>query len=230
MNNFTPRDTSYTPHSAFEKYKKDYPFIKLARYDISKKYHQQKSIPYVSYGVRELVLDIFSDDNKTGTTKPGVIMIHGGGWRSDDRDLMYPLAGYLAEHGYIAVPVEYRLSPEASYPAAVDDINSAVTWIREHGQNFGVDTSKIVILGCSAGGQLAGLIGLKYGTYSDTEEKIQKKINAIIDIDGIMDFTSKDARRYEDDSTRAVTSAGAWFGGRYAEKKSCGMRLLQYFM
>jgi acetyl esterase/lipase len=145
-------------------------------------------------------------------------MVHGGGWRSGDRSLMYPLADYLAKHGYIAIPVEYRLSPEAKYPAAVNDINNAISWIRKNGYKFQIDTNRVAILGCSAGAQLAGLVGLKYGIYTNSERNIQRRINAIVNIDGIMDFTSKKARKYEDDPSKKITSAGAWFGGRYSEK------------
>ena len=213
------RDTSYTVNSAYNKYKKDYPFIKPIKYDESKGSLRHKNISYISFGARTLLLDIFSTDKKTELAKPVVIMVHGGGWRSGDRSLMYPLADYLTKHGYIAIPVEYRLSPEAKYPAAVNDINNAISWIRKNGYKFQIDTNRVAILGCSAGAQLAGLVGLKYGIYTDSERNIQRRINAIVNIDGIMDFTSKKARKYEDDPSKKITSAGAWFGGRYSEKK-----------
>jgi acetyl esterase/lipase len=199
-----PRDTSYTLYSAFQKEKGS---IKIER------------INYISYGKRKLSLDIISKNKFTAINKPAVIMIHGGGWRSGDRSLMYPLAAYLAESGYIAIPVEYRLSTEAAYPAAVDDINNAIVWIKKYGYEYRIDTNRIAILGCSAGGQLASLIGLKYGLFTGKDGKIYKRINAIVNIDGLMDFTSTEARKYEDDPLRKITSAGAWFGGRYNEKK-----------
>ncbi|HBQ60344.1 MAG TPA: esterase, partial [Balneolaceae bacterium] len=57
-----------------------------------------------------------------GKASPAVVMVHGGGWISGDRTLMHPMAKALAEIGFVAATVEYRLSPEAEYPAAVYDI------------------------------------------------------------------------------------------------------------
>jgi acetyl esterase/lipase len=214
-----PRNTSYTLDSAFEKLRSHYLSIKPVRYNEADGCLKHKDIPYVSYGKRALVLDLFSPSKKGDASQPVVLLIHGGGWGSGDRTLMYPLADYLAKRVYTACAVEYRLSPEAKYPAAVNDINQAITWIRDHGREYGIDTHRIAILGCSAGAQLAGLLGLKYGTETDSHGKIQKRIHAIVNIDGIMDFSSQEARRWEDDPARKVTAAGTWFGGRYAEKK-----------
>jgi acetyl esterase/lipase len=61
------------------------------------------------------------------------------------------------------------------------------------------------------------LVGLTYGT-DKAETPPRNRIHAIINIDGVMDFTCEEARKYEDDPTREVTSAGKWFGGRYVEK------------
>ena len=72
-------------------------------------------------------------------------------------------------------------------------------------------------MGCSAGAQLAGLVGLTY-RMDQNENPPSKIIYAIVNIDGIMDFTSEEARRHEDNPNRKSTSAGKWFGGRYSEK------------
>ncbi len=206
-----PRDTTYTLNSAFNKYKKDYPFITPVHYDTSGSLKQ--SIFYNTGSEnRPLTLDIFSTPGNA-QLKPAVLLIHGGGWNSGDKSLMHPLADYLAHKGYIGVAVEYRLSPEARYPAAVNDIKMAVSWVLKNGSDYHIDTNKIAILGCSAGAQLAGLVGLTY----DMEDN-SSHIKAIINIDGIMDFTSEEARKHEDNPQQKVTAAGRWFGGQYADK------------
>lgn len=211
-----PRDTTYTLKIAYKHYKKDYPFIEPVIYDTANGTMRNTNISYNTPAGRPLMLDIFSTLKDSDSAQPAVILIHGGGWSSGDRILMYPLANYLANHGYAAIAVEYRLSPEAKYPAAVNDIKNAISWIIENGQEYQIDTKKIIILGCSAGAQLAGLVGL---TYEDQKENpAQKHIQAIINIDGVMDFTSAEARKHEDDPKRKVTAAGRWFGGRYSEK------------
>jgi pectinesterase len=216
-NSTIPRDTSYTLQSAFEKYKKDYPFIRAIEYDSSKGNMRQADICYHSVNGRPLSLDIFSTADSSKSPKPAVVLIHGGGWSSGDKTLMHPLADFLAKIGYVAITVEYRLSPEAQYPAAVDDLKNAVTWIMKNGRDYNIDTNKIAISGCSAGAQLAGLVGLTYAT-DETKTLERNRIRAIINIDGVMDFTSEQARKYEDEPAREVTAAGRWFGGRYSEK------------
>jgi acetyl esterase/lipase len=209
-----PRDTTYTLKIAYSKYKKDYPSIKAVEYNFAN-CSMQKSITYTAPTGRPLILDIFSITSDKDPVRPAVILVHGGGWSSGDRNLMYPLADYLAQHGHIAIAVEYRLSPEAQYPAAVNDIKSAISWIIKNGRENHIDKNKIALLGCSAGAQLAGLVGL---SYQGDQEHNQKNIYAIINIDGIMDFTTPEARKHEDDPNRESTPAGRWLGGRYAEK------------
>jgi acetyl esterase/lipase len=91
-------------------------------------------------------------------------------------------AGYklhLAQKGFVAAIVEYRLSHEAKYPAAVDDLHDAVLWLYHHADEYKIDKNKIAVSGCSAGEQLAALIGAK---------NKDKLIKAVINIDGISTF------------------------------------------
>lgn len=216
--NPVPRDTSYTLHSATKKYLKAFPFIRPVKYDPSSGTLMEKDVPYVSYGSRQILLDVFVVSQPSEKKKPAVILIHGGGWQSGDKRLMHPLADFLARHGCVAFTVEYRLSPEAQYPAAVEDLNHAIDWIYANADRYQVDTQKIATLGGSAGAQLAGLMGLKFGTFKDSTKVIKKRIHAVVNIDGVMDFTCEEALQNEDDTTR-VTCGSAWFGGHYVHKK-----------
>lgn len=201
-----PKDTSYTLQSAYAKYRRGYPEIRAVEYNPRGGNLQKADVCYHSAASRPLMLDIFSETGRTDFPKPGIILIHGGGWSSGDRSLMYPLADYLANQGFVAFAVEYRLSPEEKYPAAVDDLRQATDWVLQNGRDYGVDINRISVLGCSAGAQLAGLVGLS-----------EKPINAIINIDGIMDFTDETALKFEDDPSKKITAAGRWLGGRYSE-------------
>lgn len=205
-----PRDNSYTLESAFEKYRKNYPQITPRRYLAEGGTLRKKGLVYTTVGERCLHLDLFRVSEDPPSPLPIIILVHGGGWRSGDRSLMYPLADYLAKQGFTALAVEYRLSPEALYPAAVEDLRLAAQWARDHGRDFGGDPARLILLGCSAGGQLAALVAL-----TETEP-----VTALINIDGVMDFTSEEARRHEDNPSKEVTAAGLWFGGRYAEKEA----------
>jgi acetyl esterase/lipase len=135
--------------------------------------------------------------------------VHGGGWRSGTRDNLAPMAIRMAQRGYASATISYRLSGEAKYPAALDDVKAAVRWMREQGGVHGIDPKRIAVAGGSAGGQLASLAGV-------TGEGIR----AVVNIDGLSDFTSEEALRYEDDPSKKPSAAGAWFGGRYADKSA----------
>ena len=207
-----PRDTSYTLQSAYTKYKKYYPDITPVPFSIDECKSIAGDITYSTIGNRQLRLDLFSPAPTNSSLHPVVMLIHGGGWSSGDKSLMHPLADAIAQHGYIAVTVEYRLSPEARYPAGVNDLKNAINWLRQHGDEYRIDINRITLLGCSAGAQLAGLVGL-----TDRAPDPLKPIAAIINIDGVMDFTNEKALKHENNPENKSTAAGRWFGGSYEE-------------
>ena len=204
-----PRDPTYTLDLAFKKYLKVYPDIKAVRYDPATGSKIHPDLCYDKINGRPLCLDVFSSQEQTDVPQLMVVLIHGGGWSSGDRSLMHPLADYLARQGCVAVTVEYRLSPEAQYPAAVVDIKHAINWMIQHRDDYGIDPNRIVTLGCSAGAQLAGLVGLSY--------QGEGCVAAIVNIDGVMDFTGEEVRKSEDDPKRKNSPAARWLGGRYYE-------------
>jgi pectinesterase len=215
-----PRDTSFSVFSAAEKIKKQYPQARLVLPDLPKGVNVSRDLVYARYGKRALHLDIFRPDNKKSL--PAVILIHGGGWRTGERSQGIPIAQKLAANGYVAVTVEYRLSIEALYPAAVYDLKAAVRWLRAHAAELSIDTTKIAVLGCSAGGQLAALLGTTNGDRrfegSGGNAERSSAVQAIIDIDGILDFT--DPAESGKDTIPEKPSAGSyWFGGPLKEKR-----------
>ena len=206
-----PRDTSFTVFSAYQKEKKKFPNIAIVRpadFDADRwdKDVIYRTIKKTKYGKRDLHLDVFHpvDDQ---AVHPAIIMIHGGGWSSGNKSHMFPMAQKFADAGYVAIAVEYRLSDEAIFPAAVMDIRNAVHWLRSHYKELSVDTGKIAMLGCSAGAQLAGLVavtqhvedlGGRSGDYA--------KVHAVISMDGIVSFIHPEA-------SAESTSASRWLGG-----------------
>lgn len=150
-----------------------------------------------------LAMDIYQIDNSN--LKPAVLLIHGGGWQMGSRDLWQPIALALAERGYVAITVSYRLTAQAGYPAAVEDIKAALDTVHQQAKKFHVDAQFIAIVGGSAGGQLAALVGLQW------------PVQAIVNVDGLSDFTTPLALQFENDPQREVTSASAWLGGRFEQ-------------
>lgn len=199
--------TPYTAQATYAKLAARYPHISIASSAVPADVTVQRGLPYASGGGRTLQLDLYSPA-LAARSVPVVVLVHGGGWRAGTRDNLAPLAIGLARRGYAAATVSYRLSPEARYPAAVDDVRQAVRWLRMNAARFGIDPAKVALAGGSAGGQIASLVGVTAGS----------AVHAIVNIDGLSDFTSAAARLHEDDPAKKPSAAGAWFGGTYAEK------------
>jgi acetyl esterase len=88
-----------------------------------------------------------------------VAYFHGGGWVQGDLETHHGLCARLAMHaGVMVVAVDYRLSPESKFPAAVEDCLAAYRWLRAHGREIGADTSRVAVAGDSAGGNLSAVV------------------------------------------------------------------------
>lgn len=207
-------DTSFTTYSAYINSKKKYPDIKIAEELHSESVKETKNITYCSYGNRILKVDIFSPAITTTEKRPAIILIFGGGWRTGNRTQLHPLAQRLASLGYICFTPDYRLSTEALYPAAVYDLKAAIKFIHENVEVYNVDPKKIAVLGFSAGGQLAALLGTtinkKKFEGKTCNVKFSSAVNAIIDIDGILAFIHPESG--EGDDSKKPSAATYWFG------------------
>lgn len=204
-------DTSYTVKSTYNKLIKKYPSITIPVIDKNENVDQIDDVVYNETD-RALHLDAFV--NKKQKQNPAVIMIHGGGWRSGNKSQMNTLAQEIASHGYSCFTIEYRLSLEAKYPYGVYDVKNAIRFIKDNAGKFNVDPDKIAVLGCSSGGQMAALIGTTNGdsAFDDlsNKSKSSSKVNAIINVDGILAFRHPESSEGE--------MASFWLGGSYEQK------------
>ncbi len=91
---------------------------------------------------------------------PAVIAIHGGGFTSGERASFDGLISRLAQHGFVAASIDYRMAPGSQFPAAVQDAKGAVKFLRANAAKYAVDPDHIAVLGDSAGATLALLVGL----------------------------------------------------------------------
>jgi acetyl esterase/lipase len=117
---------------------------------------QRLGIVYATTGDRDLRLDLFLPP-RPAEPLPAVIVVHGGGWVAGDRTRFHALAQALAARGYAAAAIEYRLAPEARFPAAIHDVNAAIRYLRAEAERLGIDPGRIAAVGGSAGGHLVGL-------------------------------------------------------------------------
>ena len=107
-------------------------------------------------------LDLARPKEGTGPF-PAVVCIHGGGFRAGTRDGYDKLCLTLAQHGYVAVTITYRLAPAHQFPAAVQDCKAAVRWLRANAAKYHIDPARIGVTGGSAGGHLAQFLGVTAG-------------------------------------------------------------------
>ena len=215
-----PSPESYTAETTYKKLAPNYPFIRIASREVPEAVRAVKNITYVQRGGHALQLDLYLPAQPQNGPVPGIVFVHGGGWRVGVRDNFAPMAIRMAQRGYAAATISYRLSPEALYPAAVQDARAAVRWMRTHAKEYGIDPARIALGGGSAGGQIAALAGVTDGLARFDPDAgpgtVSSSVQAIVNIDGLSDFTSEAARKYEDGPAKQPSSAGAWFGGRYA--------------
>ena len=115
-------------------------------------------------GYRPLHLDLYKPaQGPDKTLHPFVVYVHGGGWLSGHTRQSGAFSSWpdvlasLAARGYVVASVEYRLSSEARFPAAAQDVKAAIDWLRSQSSTYQIDTTRGLIWGASAGGQLAAL-------------------------------------------------------------------------
>lgn len=220
-----PRDTSFTVYSTYVKESKKRPYIKIVKPHLPNNVEALEQIVYSRpFTGRSLHLNLYRpNDNEK---YPALLMIHGGGWSSGDLSLQIPMAQQIASKGYVTIPVEYRLSPEAIYPAAIHDLKTAIRWIRANADEYGIDAAKIAVSGCSAGGQLATLLGVTNGQTAYEGLKVEYPSNssivqAVINIDGVSDFTTKESLDgvIETIAKNKVSASVKWLGATYNENE-----------
>jgi acetyl esterase/lipase len=90
---------------------------------------------------------------------PAILVIHGGSWRDGDRHDFGPFNAYLAARDYVVAAMDYRLAPRWRFPAARDDVLSAMAYLKVFANDLNIDATRIALLGRAAGGQLALLAG-----------------------------------------------------------------------
>lgn len=151
-----------------------------------------------------LYLDVYLPEERTDDQLPVVIFYFGGGWEMGNRHQlrMYDLEEFPL-HGYAVIAADYRLSSVAIFPAQIQDAQAAVRWVRENAEEYMLDANSIGVIGPSAGGHLAALVGTSGGDQAfpvdaedvDTSDKVQ----AVVDFFGPTDFLKANAHKLDPD-------------------------------
>jgi len=173
---------------------------------------EKLGVEYGRAGEKPLLLDLYRPAAPHEPT-PGLVFIHGGGWKKGNRSDYKYYAVRFADRGYVVATVSYRLSGEATFPAAVEDVKCAIRWMRAHAEELGVDPDRIAAIGGSAGGHLAMMAGYT-ANVPDLEGNgghggVSSAVQAIVNLYGPCDLTVSDGR-----DEPVVT---AFLGTTYAE-------------
>ena len=184
----------YTIESTYQKLKKNYSFITPIKPLISKTIIYKEDIIYKKIHNYKLKLDVYTPKNIESKTYPAVLLIHGGGWLVGSKENERVMAQHLALNGYVAITASYRLGLEAPYPAGVIDLKDAIKWMRKNAKKYKINPDKIAVLGASAGGQLACLLGVTpNSSVYGKDEIFSDEVQAIVNIDGIVSFIHPEA-------------------------------------
>jgi acetyl esterase/lipase len=156
-------------------------------------YHQ--NIPYAGDTLKKHLLDIYLPAQIKGKL-PLVIWVHGGGWMTNDK---YADMGYMKqtvkeflENGYAFASIDYRFSTTAPFPAQAQDCNQAIEFLYQQASKYNIDRERIALIGFSAGGHLASVLGLSNNNsvpgFYPAQKKPSFKIKAVIDFYGPSDL------------------------------------------
>ena len=135
-----------------------------------------------------LTLDLHTPEGKRPA--PTVIIVHGGGWvNGNKRTYVTPLFEPLTKAGFAWFTINYRLAPQYPYPAALEDVQSAIRWVRANVVRYNLDPKRIVLMGESAGGHLVALAAAKKAKGAE--------VNAVVDFYGAHDLVKREKERGE---------------------------------
>jgi acetyl esterase len=157
----------------------------------------RKDVEFAHPGAKPLLLDLHVPDG--AGPFPAAILIHGGGFDEGSRSTnVRPLFEPLANAGFAWFSIDYRLAPEAHFPDAMADVNTAIRWLKSHAAEYHVDPNRIAIIGESAGGLLVN--------YAGTHETSETKIAAVVDFYGPVDYGKMSLERREHPERFNMTS------------------------
>jgi len=147
----------------------------------------EANVPYDTY--KETVLDILQPKTASAGKRPGMLVIHGGGWVGGTKeqaveDFCLP----FVEKGFVVANIEYRLAKVAPAPAAVMDVLRAADWFQRNAGRYNVDRKRIAAIGNSAGAHLALMVGM---TPKSAKLGPTGKVNAVVNIYGVTDVADQ---------------------------------------
>lgn len=168
----------------------------------------------------DLTLDFYAPAKLTTAPVPCVIVVHGGGWDSGDKHEIPGLNHALAQSGYAVAAISYRLAPRFPWPAQREDVLAAIAFLKAHAAELGLDPMRLVLLGRSAGGQIAEAVA--YGVHDPA-------IRGVIGLYSPADLEFAWTYAREDDVLKSPQLMRQFLGGDLAARKEAYRDASGYF-
>ncbi len=155
-----------------------------------------RTLTYASRGGADLVLDLYLPAEPIRRPVPVIVFLHGGGWSGGTRTTGPDFRRYFARDGFAMASIEYRLTPSITFPANVEDVRTAVRWLKANAAAHALDPDRICLWGTSAGGHLAAVAGLApRGTFEGTDNlSVSSAVSCVLDGYGPTRFDVMDAQ------------------------------------
>ncbi len=141
----------------------------------------KRNIPYADPAHERQVLDIYSP--KDAKNLPVVFWIHGGGWQAGDKSGVQVKPQFFVDKGYVFVSTNYRLLPNVDMATIIRDIAKSIHWVHDHIAEHGGDPKRLLVMGHSAGAQLAAIVSIDE-RYLKAEGLSLDIIKACVPVDG----------------------------------------------
>lgn len=177
-----PQDTTYVPG------------MKTIMADRTQRDHVSyiRDIEYVCRDGQPLVLQLLKPAMCELRLCPLIVYVQGSGWLKQNCYANLPMLAMLARKGYVVASVEYRSAEEAQFPAFLQDVKSAIRFLRANSEEHGINPNKVAVWGDSSGGHAALLTGLTAGKPEFTTQDNQglsEEVSAVVDFYGPTDLT-----------------------------------------
>ena len=144
-------------------------------------------------GPRDLTGDVFTPKKIPNDLRPAIVFLHGGSWMHGSPSQFHYHSDFLAKkYGFFAVSVDYRLSGEARFPAALQDAKCAIRWVRSQAKKLNIDPDRVAVCGGSAGGHLSSMVATTAGVSNyegnGGHRKFASHANAVVLFNGEFDM------------------------------------------
>src|SRR6266481_7858563 len=181
-----------------------------AELDIPSDVIVERGIDYTSIPHGKLAMDIVRP--RAAGKYPGIVLIHGGGFSGGQRDSYLPMAVRLAQNGYVAAAVSYRLTPMFQFPLPLHDVKAAVRFLRAQAGKYGVDKEHMAAIGASAGGTWSQFLAITRNMPQFEGTGANREESSSVDC-AISYYGRSDMRRAYEGSRNAADALPPLLGG-----------------